>query len=126
MKPTEKGAHCFSCQKTVIDFSKQSLNEIKLFFESINSSEKICGRFKTEQLKNLTFNDFYTRFKTWHITHKIAVILVFTFGLTLFSCQSNTPENGSKMGLVAPVDTTMINNTIDAKDSIANFDNDHI
>lgn len=122
MKPNEQGAHCFSCQKTVIDFSKKSIHEIKSFFENISSSEKICGRFKSEQLKELSFNEFYNRFKNWHLTHKIAVVLVFTFGLTLFSCQSGTPEKEMIAGEVSEIihDTITPKDTIQKKDSIIN------
>lgn len=101
MAPNKDGAHCFSCQKSVIDFSQKSINEIKSFFNSITNSEKICGRFKQNQLKELSFDDFFMKFKKWILPHKLVVIMLFTFGLTLFSCQSNPPKTEIMGGVVA-------------------------
>ena len=84
MQPNNEGAHCFSCQKAVIDFSQKSTHEIKLFFGSIADSQKICGRFKPEQLKELSFDDFFEKFKKWVLPHKLAVLLVFTFAFQIF------------------------------------------
>ena len=105
MQPNNEGAHCFSCQKAVVDFSQKSTHEIKLFFGSIADSQKICGRFKPEQLKELSFDDFFEKFKKWILPHKIAVILVFTFGLGLFSCDTNSNSN-HLMGEVVSNQTT--------------------
>lgn len=108
MQPNNEGAHCFSCQKSVIDFSQKSTHEIKLFFSSIADSQKICGRFKPEQLKELSFDDFFEKFKKWVLPHKLAVILVFTFGLGLFSCDTNSNSNhlmGEVVSNQTPTDT---------------------
>ena len=47
MSPTEKGKHCNSCQKEVIDFTKKSDEEV---FKLAKSGTSICGRFKNTQL----------------------------------------------------------------------------
>lgn len=44
MSPEEKGRHCAVCNKTVIDFTENSLPEIHQFLQ-IHSEQKICGRF---------------------------------------------------------------------------------
>lgn len=98
MEPNEKGAFCLSCQKSVVDFSNKTTNEIKSFFRSIADTQKVCGRFKEEQLTELTFDDFFARFKKWILLQKIAIILFFIFGLSLFSCQTT---HGHLMGDVA-------------------------
>ena len=48
----ERGRHCNSCKKTVIDFSILPDDEVKAFFTS-NETEKICGRFQNKQLERI-------------------------------------------------------------------------
>ena len=48
MTPTEKGRHCQSCQKEVVDFTAMSDQQIlDLFSKNKNG---LCGRFRTDQL----------------------------------------------------------------------------
>lgn len=47
MTPKDKGRHCSSCNKTVIDFTKQNDEQIIKTFEK---SSNLCGRFKNQQL----------------------------------------------------------------------------
>lgn len=88
MLPDEKGAFCLACQKTVIDFSQKSTQEIKDFFISVSSQEKICGRFRNNQFLSLNFDHFFERFKNWALPKKLVVVMCFTFGLSLFSCKT--------------------------------------
>ena len=83
MTPDQQGAFCGKCLKTVIDFSTKSLSEIKDFFSAIQE-QKVCGRFETEQLTNLSFDQFYSRFKRFHFSKRLAIIVCFTFGTWLF------------------------------------------
>lgn len=85
MTPTAQGRFCGSCQKQVLDFSTKSLDEIKSFFGKLPETEQVCGRFKDEQMKELTFDAFFRQFSRWRFLHKIAVICFFVFGLSLFS-----------------------------------------
>jgi len=48
MTPKEKGRHCDSCDKVVVDFTKSSKDEIVSHLES--SSGKTCGRFRSDQI----------------------------------------------------------------------------
>jgi len=87
MSPTEKGAFCQKCAKQVHDFSKQSLNEIKLtLLES--KSESLCVRMTVQQERELN-----NEFNTWLSQQRrnpqqlfIAALLI-VFGLALFSCE---------------------------------------
>lgn len=88
MSPNEQGAFCLACQKTVVDFSQKTTQEIKDFFTLIPQTEKVCGRFRNDQLKQLSFDEFFVKFKNWILPKKFAVILFFCFGLTLFSCKT--------------------------------------
>lgn len=88
MLPDEKGKFCLSCNKTVVDFSNKSDEEIKYILIE-KSKEKVCGRFKTQQLnrpleQKLDLNKL--PFNT-SITKKFAVALFLVFGSLLFSCK---------------------------------------
>lgn len=108
MQPNEKGAFCLSCSKNVVDFSKKSLGEIKAFFADLAGSEKVCGRFKEQQLQALSFEDFFSRFRSWRLLHKIALVVFFVFGLSLFGCaqssKNNTPHLLGEIS-IPPADT---------------------
>ncbi len=110
MQPNNEGAFCLSCQKNVIDFSKKSLHEIKDFFSSITQSDNVCGRFKSKQLEELSFDDFFEKFKKWRLPYKLAIILVFTFGFGLFSCQTST-NNSTKTELTTGEPSIVNNDT---------------
>ncbi len=56
----EKGRFCLACQTTVIDFSKMSKEEIIEFFK--NPPQKVCGRFKQDQLKTYQLETAKHRF----------------------------------------------------------------
>lgn len=101
MTPNEQGAFCGKCVKTVVDFSKQSLDEIKSFFAG-RTQEKVCGRFEEKQLMALSFDAFFDQFRRFEFTKRLAVILFFTFGVWLFgassaSAQSNEHIKGDVM-----------------------------
>ena len=49
MTPEEQGRFCSHCQKTVIDFSQMTDNDIIYFLEK-HKAERICGRFQNTQL----------------------------------------------------------------------------
>lgn len=54
MTPNEHGRFCSSCEKTVIDFTRMSTDEIKQYFKSLASSVKsVCGRFKATDLNDV-------------------------------------------------------------------------
>jgi hypothetical protein len=138
MTPNQQGAFCGKCLKTVVDFSTKSGSEIKDFFNA-TQEQKVCGRFETEQLTNLSFDHFYAQFKRFHFSKRLAVIVCFTFGTWLFEsnnafaqtikgdvayiqekkdttkkCVKPTPNSTMIMGKIvlpkkAPVDSTTLN-----------------
>lgn len=95
MTPNQQGAFCHACMKTVVDFSRKSLDEIKDFFTTRNTSESVCGRFRKSQVKELSIDDFYERYRNWIFPKKLAVVLFLVFGFGLFSCQTTAslPES---------------------------------
>lgn len=52
MLTEEKGRFCQSCSKTVLDFTGKSNDEIIALFEN-NKTEKVCGRFRKDQLESI-------------------------------------------------------------------------
>lgn len=106
MTPNDKGAFCLSCQKNVVDFSNKSINQIKDFFRKKTSSESVCGRFDEHQLDELTFDDFFTSFRSWKFVQKAALVVFFVFGLSLFGCAQSHPDiQEPVMGKVAYIPT---------------------
>ena len=103
MTPNDKGAFCLSCQKNVVDFSSQAISQIKDFFKKKVGAESVCGRFDEDQLTELSFDDFFTRFKKWQFLHRTAVILFFVFGMGLFANAQSKPKDPPIMGKVAYV-----------------------
>jgi hypothetical protein len=47
MTPKEQGRHCAACNKTVVDFTKKTDEQI---IKALESEGKLCGRFKNQQL----------------------------------------------------------------------------
>lgn len=85
MTPNDKGAFCLACQKTVVDFSKKTIDEIKTFFVQKPATESVCGRFRDRQLHELSFDEFINEFMSWKFLKRAAVICFLVLGTTLFS-----------------------------------------
>ena len=105
MTPNQQGAFCGKCVKTVVDFSTKSISEIKEFFNT-NQEQKVCGRFQTEQLTSLSFDAFYSKFKGFHFSKRIAFIVCFMFGTWLFggnNANAQTQANEHIKGDIAYV-----------------------
>ena len=105
MSSNKTGAFCSSCSKNVIDFSTNTIEEIKVFFKKLNDTEKICGRFQKKQMTEMSLIYFIDQFMFWKLVKKAAVICFLVFANTLFSgCSVDTEEN-QMMGEFIFVDT---------------------
>lgn len=91
MSPNAQGAFCLACKKNVVDFSQKSLVEVKNFFTDLASVEKVCGRFKETQLKEMSLDHFLNEFMSWHFLKRAAVVCFMVIGSTLFSSCSSPP-----------------------------------
>lgn len=87
MLPEEKGRFCLTCQKTVIDFTNKSKEEIKDFFQ--HSSTNICGRFRSSQLEPQLI-----QMKPIKRNHFFFMALYFVFGGLLFGSCGDHPTIG--------------------------------
>lgn len=113
MTPNDKGAFCLACQKTVIDFSSKTIDEIKTFFVLKPKTESVCGRFRKKQLHELSFDEFITEFMSWKFLKRAAVICFLVLGTSLLSSCSKEPEREELMGIIAaPHDTTQVKHVI--------------
>lgn len=110
MTPNDKGAFCAICTKDVMDFSKKTVQEIKDFFaKPING--KVCGRFKEEQLEEISFELFIERFVGFKLTKKVMVIVALTFASWFMGVTELNAQNKIMMGKVAPVKTNTVTPT---------------
>ncbi len=128
MTPNEKGAFCLSCQKTVIDFSVKTVEEIKKFFVELPQTENVCGRFKEEQLEEISFEHFFKQFKGWKYFQKAALIAFFIFGFSLFgNAQNNNhhPVMKGEVVVVMPPDTGRVKIKKDTSKTVKPIDIQH-
>ena len=109
MTPEERGRFCSMCQKTVLDFSQQSKEEI-LEFINAHRNEHLCGRFRSEQLAEFSRIEVPT--PVYHsrlsFINMFLVALLFCFGSALFSC--NIPANQ-----LGEIDAVAVNGLIEAR-----------
>jgi hypothetical protein len=83
MKPDGNGRYCNACQKTVIDFTTKTEQEIIEYLQA-NVGKKMCGTFKTAQL--LQQQKKVEQQKNESVLRFIAAILL-VFGSSLISCK---------------------------------------
>ncbi len=99
MTPNKNGKHCDSCNKTVIDFTKMSDNEIVSYFTA-NSSRKTCGYFYKGQLKvkkntlqSYLYNSYCDSYaQIQNKTRRLFILFILGIALTVVGCQTPTLE----------------------------------
>ena len=74
MKEEFNSRFCSKCSKNVKDFTKMKEEEIHRYLKE-NKKDKICGRFYSEQLGIIEYNEYKENFNT----HKPSVIKNLTF-----------------------------------------------
>lgn len=91
MTPESQGRFCQTCEKTVVDFSKMSDEEVLNYF-SRPRTQKICGRFREDQLVSASrapLPQNTTHGKPSRQLLNFAYLLVLLFGVGLSSCDSH-------------------------------------
>ncbi len=76
MASSDMGRYCNSCEKTVIDFTKMTDQELKDVFNKIGK-EKVCGRFRENQLDRTITDPTLTAKRTWIPSALLSVFLMF-------------------------------------------------
>ncbi len=93
MTPREKGRHCDSCAKTVIDFTKMDTFELQDFIHQ-NRNHNICGHFKHTQLDSINIHIPSQILEKQISFHKsFLLVLLIVMGTSIMNC---TNKNGSK------------------------------
>lgn len=111
MTPEDKGRFCGMCQKTVIDFTEMAPTEIGQFFQE-HEGQKICGRFRDDQLaqpkESLLPEALVNRIATHPMGFRqmFVLALLVCMGSTLFSC--NQTKGEPAIVPEAPIDTTAV------------------
>jgi hypothetical protein len=103
MTPNEQGRFCGSCQKTVVDFTNFSAEDIQNYFTK-HYGQKVCGRFKQQQLNSIDIQIPSVIFNQIPASRKFALALLLVFGTTLFSCTDNQGQPAT-LGEVKLIDT---------------------
>lgn len=104
MTEGEKGRFCSSCAKTVIDFTKQSTEEIEAYLVE-NKNKRTCGHFYKKQLDSITIEIPQVTFNQQLSFQKLFILsLFFAMGTSLFSCKYSDGKK-QKIQNVIVVDT---------------------
>lgn len=133
MTQEDKGKFCHVCSKTVVDFSNQSEEQINQYVLA-NSHQRICGRFKKEQLfqpEQRLENKIVFKLPSWLFPINLTPVRAFTAACMIFasvalsSCgNSGGGGDGERLaGAIAWVDSTK-NNTNDTTSNIKNKDDE--
>jgi hypothetical protein len=85
MQLQEQGKFCGSCQKNVVDSSNFTKEELIAFFRQ-EKNKNTCGRFRSQQIKQVTFSITQEIFYANKWQQFLAVFCVI-FGIQLFSAQ---------------------------------------
>lgn len=104
MTPQEQGRHCDQCCKVVVDFTQMSNGAIADYLKA-KTSEKVCGRFREEQVIDLPAHRIRFGFKL----QRFAAAVFLAFGSFLFaSCGITKPHDPQVMGDVAYIPDTVV------------------
>lgn len=93
MTPNEQGRHCFSCQKTVVDFTLMSDQEVLNYVSAASSS--VCGRFNDDQVNRTYREQKLKPLFTWKYIWSVMVTGFLLLG------QSVTAQSRNVKGKVA-------------------------
>jgi len=118
MAPNQLGRHCQLCEKTVVDFTKMSSEEIKEYLSN-RGNERVCGRILKEPVKRIPskkeqwFNNQRLRInqKIGFIPMRTSLLSILSILMVLFGCNQTTVESKPD---------TKENSPITSGDSIAN------
>jgi hypothetical protein len=120
MTPDETGRFCSVCTKGVVDFTDKNSTEIQDYF-SQNQEQKICGRFRNEQVNKFDIRIPQSILMQKMPFHKAFLLALFVvMGTSLFSCKNNNEDSLGEVVVVE--DTIQVNHTtgviLPPKDSI--------
>lgn len=86
------GRHCEQCEKTVVDFTLMSREEIVLFL-MLNQGNAICGRFRKNQLDYYCLEEMITMQQLRKMPPKKAALFLSLACAVLASCQNPASDS---------------------------------
>ncbi|WP_178986080.1 energy transducer TonB [Winogradskyella helgolandensis] len=108
MTRNEQGRFCQSCSKSVIDFTQMPQQGIQDYL-AINTGEKICGRFKVSQLKQIRIEIPEQVLQQQRSFHKLFLLaLLISMGTSLLNCSDQN-------GRTKKIDAVEVISTLEAK-----------
>jgi hypothetical protein len=121
MTPDEQGRHCNACNKTVVDFTQMSTDEIKHYFiqkATAGASQNTCSRFLNQQLSPLPLQIPPQVFEAPGIPlwKKFLAACLIAFGTLLLSCTNHTQKGDL---LPTPIAKTAIEESAEKATHIA-------
>ncbi len=104
---TEKGNHCLSCNKEVIDFSNYSAEEMRNHFKKF--PEKTCGTFRSKQIQS-------------PLTAKLSSLFRFAFALVFLMGVNSQQLFSQETQDTAKVELTQTKSVVVSGQVTSNFD----
>ncbi len=97
MNANSTGRHCTLCNKTVVDFTAMTTDEIKFYFNT-TAGMRTCGRFNSSQIdikqnyiqRKLSETYLYIDSKISHRLIKVSMLLILSSAMTLAGCNNQT------------------------------------
>lgn len=113
------GRFCQSCQKSVIDFSLKTDDEIKAFLQD-KKGEKLCGRFYVHQVERIRIEiDQNVLFSDIPFWQKFLVVVLVCFGQDflgtdfVFAQTDSVPVQTEQIDSLAPVTLSEADTTLE-------------
>ncbi|MEO5647434.1 MAG: hypothetical protein ABIQ56_03670 [Chitinophagaceae bacterium] len=98
MSASSQGRFCNSCEKTVVDFTTMSDEEVRNYLVN-KKDEKLCGRFSSMQLGRIKIhlpeNVFQLSMPEWK---RFLLACLVVFSTTLFSCDITNDTINKQIG----------------------------
>lgn len=120
MSPSEKGRHCAQCDKTVIDFTVMTDQQV---IDYLLTHKNVCGHFNKSQLGRTMFLYSPKRKNSFHWPSIAAMLVAGIFQLMPMKAEAKTPITTiqtATMGSTPKIETENRNKYID-KDSLINI-----
>jgi hypothetical protein len=125
MSKNDLGRHCLLCDKTVVDFTKMSSEEIRDYL-SKKGKERICGRIMkpaakiTPSKKQQWFNGMYLKIndRVGFKPMRVSLLTCISLLMVVFGCHHNTAEIKPSVKETKPIEASdsIANDSVDIKD----------